>query len=98
MKRFKTWLENEYHNKNNMTILDWANHLGELAYRHRTEINDVHKLINQLETISAALPEILEQENNKIVSKEEFTNIINDILGNHMDFDDPINQLLDSDD
>lgn len=98
MKPFKTWLENQYHNKNNMTIIDWANHLGHLAYYHREKIDDVHKLISQLETISEALTEVLGEEGNKVISKEEFTNMVHDILGNHMDFDDPIHKLLELDD
>lgn len=96
--KFSLWLENresEYDYKGK-TIKTWGKILLKKAIKHLGEFRgeSKDKLMKHLDLLTRELPRHPKQMSKDRISKDEFSIIVMDYLGNHDRFNDPVQKLL----
>jgi len=96
--KFSLWLENregEYAFKGK-TIKTWGKMLLRKAIKHMGDFREENKdkLMRQLDVLMQELPKHPKQMGKDRISKDEFSMIVMDYLGNHDKFHDPVQKLL----
>jgi hypothetical protein len=96
--KFSLWLENRggLYNYKGKTIKTWGKILLKKAIKHMGDFREESKdkLMRDLDVLMRELPRHPKQMGKDKISKDEFSIIVMDYLGNHDRFNDPVQNLL----